>query len=95
MRSHALFVSSAQEEGAWRAGRGGGEAEGSDGGFLERLLASLASPAELAQAAQPRMPEQSLRVLAQFSHNDLLLASMGMSKEVIWPLPPAPWTWPC
>ena len=58
-----------------------------DGGFLERLLASLASPAELAQAAQPRMPLQSLRVLAQFMHNDLLLASMGVSKEVGWLLP--------
>jgi hypothetical protein len=28
------------------------------------------------------MPEQTLRVLAQFVHNDLLLASMGVSKEV-------------
>lgn len=64
---------------ARRTGQGGAE---DDGGFLERLLASLATPAELAQAAQPRMPEQTLRVLAQFVHNDLLLASMGVSKEV-------------
>lgn len=55
---------------------------GNDGGVLERLLASLAAPAELAKAAQPRMPAQNLRVLMQFMHNDLLLASMGVSKEV-------------
>lgn len=67
--SHALL----------RAGTG---AEGEDGGLLERLLGSLAGPAELAAAAAPRLPPQTLRVLAQFAHNDLLLASMGISREV-------------
>ena len=62
----------------------GAAASGDDycGGFLDRLLPSLASPAELAAAARPRLPAQTIRVLAQFAHNDLLLASMGVSKEV-------------
>ena len=66
-----------------RCNLGAGAAAGldGDGGFLDRLLPGLASPAELAAAARPRLPAQTIRVLAQFAHNDLLLASMGVSKE--------------
>ena len=53
-----------------------------EGAFLERVLGSLASPQELAEAARPRMHPQNLRVMLQFLHNDLLLASMGVTKEV-------------
>lgn len=53
-----------------------------EGAFLERMLSSLATPQELAKAAQPRMHPHNLRVLLQFSHNDLLLASMGITKDV-------------
>ncbi|EIE24107.1 UPF0061-domain-containing protein [Coccomyxa subellipsoidea C-169] len=44
---------------------------------------ALALPQELAEAARPRMHPQNLRVLLQFSHNELLLASMGVTKEVL------------
>ncbi len=53
-----------------------------EGAFLERMLSSLATPQEMAEAAQPRMHPHNLRVLLQFSHNDLLLASMGVTKNV-------------
>lgn len=53
-----------------------------EGEFLERILSSLATPQELAEAAQPRMHPHNLRVLLQFSHNDLLLASMCVTKDV-------------
>jgi hypothetical protein len=49
---------------------------------LERVLGSLATPQELAEAARPRMHPHNLRVMLQFAHNDLLLASMGTTKEV-------------
>ena len=50
--------------------------------FLEHLLGSLATPQELADASQPTMPAQQLRVLMQFAHNESLLAALGASKEV-------------
>ena len=49
---------------------------------MERVLGSLATPQELAEAARPRMHPHNLRVMLQFAHNDLLLASMGTTKEV-------------
>ncbi len=47
------------------------------------MLGSLATPQELADASQPTMPAQQLRVLMQFAHNESLLAALGASKEVI------------
>lgn len=58
-----------------------GDLEGCEG-FLDRIQGSLASTQELAEASKPRMPLQNLRVLMQFMHNDLLLASLGATKEV-------------
>lgn len=53
--------------------------------FLERMLGSLATAVELADASQPTMPAQQLRVLMQFAHNESLLAALGASKEVSLP----------
>ena len=46
------------------------------------MLGSLATAQEMADASQPTMPAQQLRVLMQFAHNESLLAALGASKEV-------------
>ncbi|KAK9906728.1 hypothetical protein WJX75_006965 [Coccomyxa subellipsoidea] len=65
------------------ASNGASSSESGEGAFLERVLGSLATPQELAEAARPRMHPHNLRVMLQFAHNDLLLASMGTTKEVL------------
>lgn len=52
------------------------------GSFMEHVLGSLATVQEMADASQPNMPAQQLRVLMQFAHNESLLAALGASKEV-------------
>lgn len=52
------------------------------GGFLDRILGSLATVKEMADAAQPNMPTQHLQALMQFTHNENLLAALGHTKEV-------------
>lgn len=49
---------------------------------MEHMLGSLATAQEMADASQPNMPAQQLRVLTQFAHNESLLAALGASKEV-------------
>ena len=49
---------------------------------MEHVLGSLATVQEMADASQPNMPPQQLRVLMQFAHNESLLAALGASKEV-------------
>lgn len=49
---------------------------------MDRILGSLATSEEMADAAQPHMPAQHLRALMQFTHNENLLAALGHTKEV-------------
>ncbi|CAL8462348.1 g1881 [Coccomyxa elongata] len=81
--SHPNGEASASPQAEDRASNGTSTSGSGEGAFLERILSSLATPQELAEAAQPRMHPHSLRVLLQFSHNDLLLASMGVTKDML------------